>query len=156
MLSNLIPIFIAWFSKYLIIQAVVTTIAFSNAPFSPRDHFLYYVFTFRVAEAVGRSYLVVLPLGRRAKFPYLWVLAIIQVALLLFLILTAWYRFLPSVWIVLLIVFVCGLTVGVLYVNAMALFRDNFRGPLQRVCHGVHCCGANRECTCGLVDGPLQ
>ena len=43
---------------------------------------------------------------------------------LLFLVLAAWYRFLPSVWIVLLLVFVCGLTVGAFYVNVVIIFRN--------------------------------
>lgn len=131
MLPNLIPIFIAWFSEYLIIQGVVTTLAFSNAPLRPRDHYQYYFFTLVVAEVVGRSYLVVLSLfkaecAEKAKFPHLCVLAMIEVSLLLFFTLAAWYRFLPNVWIVFLLLFVCGVVIGVLYVNAVAFFRDSF------------------------------
>ena len=89
MLPNLIPIFIAWFSEYMIIQSVITTLAFPNAPFRPRDHYQYYIFVFLGGEVVGRSYLVVLSYvkvewAEKAKFPYLWVLSTIEVMHLLF------------------------------------------------------------------------
>ena len=131
MLPNLIPIYIAWFSEYMIIQAVITTLAFPNAPFRPRDHYQYYIFVFLGGEVVGRSYLVALSYikaewAEKAKFPYLWVLSTIEVLHLLFFILAAWYRFLPSVWIVLLLSFTGGATIGVFFVNALAFFRDRF------------------------------
>ncbi|KAJ7385234.1 battenin CLN3 protein [Desmophyllum pertusum] len=131
MLPNLLPIFIAWFSEYLIIQAVLTTLAFPNAPFKPRDHYEYYIFVLMGGEAVGRSYLVALSYIKaewavKAKFPYLWFLSMIQVIHLLFFILAAWYRFLPSVWIVLLLSFTCGVAIGVFYANATTFFRDRF------------------------------
>ena len=131
MLPNLIPIYIAWFSEYMIIQSVVTTLAFPNAPFRPRDHYQYYIFVFLGGEVVGRSYLVVLSYikaewAERAKFPYLWILSTIQVLHLLFFTLAAWYRFLPSVWIALLLLYTCGVIIGVFYVNAVTFFRDMF------------------------------
>lgn len=131
MLPNLIPIYIAWFSEYLIIQAVITTLAFPNAPFRPRDHYQYYIFVFLGGEVVGRSYLVALSYvkaewAEKAKFPYLWVLSTIEVLHLLFFVLAAWYRFLPSVWIVLVLSFTGGMTIGVFFVNALAFFRDRF------------------------------
>ncbi|KAL9988099.1 hypothetical protein ACROYT_G002503 [Oculina patagonica] len=131
MLPNLIPIYIAWFSEYMIIQSVITTLAFPNAPFRPRDHYQYYIFVFLGGEVVGRSYLVALSYikaewAEKAKFPYLWVLSAIEVVHLLFFVLAAWYRFLPSVWIVLLLSFTGGITIGVFFVNALAFFRDKF------------------------------
>ena len=101
MLPNLIPIYVAFFSEYLIIQSVITTLAFPNAPFKPRDHYQYYIFVFMVGEVVGRSYLVALSYGKaewaeKVKFPHLRVLSAIEVLHLLFFVLAAWYRFLSS------------------------------------------------------------
>ena len=42
--------------EYLIMQAIVTTIAFLNAPFDPRNHYVYYMLCFTAGEFVGRSY----------------------------------------------------------------------------------------------------
>ncbi|XP_068694956.1 uncharacterized protein [Montipora foliosa] len=141
MLPNLIPIFIAWFSEYMTIQAVITTLAFPNAPFRPRDHYQYYIFVFLGGEVVGRSYLVVLSCikaewAERAKLPYLWVLSIVEVAHLLFFLLAAWYRFLPNVWIVLVLSFTGGATIGVFFVNALAFFRERFDDPHKEFAMG--------------------
>ena len=164
MLPNLIPIYIAWFSEYMIIQAVITTLAFPNAPFRPRDHYQYYIFVFLGGEVVGRSYLVVLSYikaewAEKAKFPYLWVLSIIEVTHLLFFILAAWYRFLPSVWIVLLLSFTGGATIGVFFVNALAFFRDRFEGRYKEFAMGYTVVamggGTFTASLVGLVTEPL-
>ena len=141
MFPYLIPIYITWFSECLNVQSVITTLAFSNAPFSPRDHYQYYIVAFTMGEVVGRSYLVVLSYikdewAEKAKFPYLWVLGIIQIIFLMFFILAAWYRFLPSVWIVLLLTFISGLVVGASYINALGFFRDRLEGHSQEFVMG--------------------
>ena len=132
MIPDLISIFITCFSAHMTSQSVVTTLAFSQAPFKPRDHYQYYIFVLMGGEVVGRSYLVVLSYikpewAEKVKFPYLWVLSTIEATLLLFFVLAAWYRFLTSVWIVLLLVFVSGAVFGLTYVNAIAFFRDRFK-----------------------------
>ncbi|CAH3190300.1 unnamed protein product, partial [Porites evermanni] len=141
MLPDLITIYIAWFSEYLIYVSVVTTLAFPNAPFSTRDHYQYYIFTLTGGEVVGRSYLVILSYikadwAEKAKIPCLWGLAIIQVFHLLFFILAVWYRFLPNVWIILLLSFSCGAGIGVFYVNAVAFFKVKFEGPEKEFAMG--------------------
>ena len=143
------PIYIAWFSEYLTIQAVITTLAFPNAPFKPRDHYQYYIFVFMAGEVMGRSYLGVLSFikaewAEKAKFPYLWCLSIIQGMHLLFFIFAAWYRFLPNIWIVLPFSFTCGVSVGVFFVNLIAFFSDKFTGRYKEFAMGyaiVAVCG---------------
>ena len=60
MLPDLITIYIAWFSEYLVYVSIVTTLAFPNAPFSARDHYQYYIFALLGGEVVGRAHLVIL------------------------------------------------------------------------------------------------
>ena len=141
MFPNLIPTYMAWFSEFLAFTAIVTTMAFPNAPFGPSDHYQYYIFTFVGGEAVGRSYLMILfcikaEWAESAKFPYLWVLSVIEVMHLLFFILAAWYRFLPNVSIVLLLSFTSGVSIGILYVNVLAFFRDTFDDCYQEFSMG--------------------
>ena len=164
MLPSLIPIYIAWFAEYMVLQAVITTLAFPNASIRPRDHYEYYIFTLMGGEVVGRSYIVVLSYikadwAEKAKFPYLWVLSIIEVVHLLFFILAAWYRFLPNVWIVMLFVFTCGVAIGVLYVNALTFFRDRFEGRFQQFAMGyilvAVCGGTFAAAMMGLYTEPL-
>ena len=164
MLPNLIPIYIGWFSEYMIIQAVITTLAFPNAPFRPRDHYQYYIIVFLGGEVVGRSYLVVLSYikaewAEKAKFPHLWVLSTIEVMHLLFFTLAAWYRFLPNVWIVLLLSFTGGATIGVFFVNALSFFRDTFEGRYKEFAMGYIVVamggGSFTASLVGLVTEPL-
>ena len=132
MLPQMIPIFFTFFAQYFIIQAVVTTLAFPSCPFSPSDHYEYYILVFVVGEVVGRSYVGVLSCikedwGDKAKFPYPWIMCLVQIMDLLFLVLAAWYRFLSSVWVVLLLVFTSGVVVGAFYVNTVIFFRNCFQ-----------------------------
>ena len=50
-----ISMFIGMFVFYLLIQAIVTSLAFSNAPFPPRDHYQYYVMAVMVGDVLGCS-----------------------------------------------------------------------------------------------------
>ena len=141
MLPGLILFFIAWFSEYMIIESVVTTLAFADAPFKPRDHYQYYIFVLVSGEMMGKSYLVISSYIKeewveKAKFPYLWVLATIEAMLLVFFVLAAWYRFLPSVWIVFLLLFTCGAVIGVFYVNGMTFFRNSVKDRYQEFAMG--------------------
>ena len=148
----------------MIIQSVITTLAFPNAPFIPRDHYQYYIFVFLGGEVVGRSYLVALSYikpewAEKAKFPYLWLLSAIEVMHLLFFVLAAWYRFLPSVWIVLLLSFTGGVTIGVFFVNALAFFRERFEDRYKEFAMGYIVVamggGTFTASLVGLVTEPL-
>lgn len=163
MLPHVAPLYFAWFSEYLIIQAVVTTIAFPNAPFRPRDHYQYYIFTFLSGEVAGRSYLVVVSLIRpdmvpRLKTQRLWILSAIEVSHLLFFVLASWYRFLPSVTVVLVLSFTGGVTIGVLFINALSLFSDTFESKYREFVMGYAVvamgCGSLSAALMGLVVEP--
>lgn len=142
MLPDLLPLFIGWLTEYMIIQSVVTTIAFPNAPFEPRDHYQYYIFALTAGEVLGRSYLFALSFIKeewieKVKFrPYLWIPAAIQVAMLVVLIFAAWYRYLTNVWFVLLILFSSGLDIGGLYGIALTFFRGRFVEPYREFAMG--------------------
>ena len=112
--------FVGYFSEFLTINGVVTTLAFPNSPFDPRNHFVYYACVFMIGECIGRSYVSLLTF-LNAKFTLViartWILSAILFSLLILLTLASWYRFLHSVWIVLLLCFSVGLLAGCLYLN---------------------------------------
>lgn len=126
----------AWIAEYLIIQSVITTVAFPSAPFPPRDHYQYYIFVFLFGELFGRSYLVVLSYLTSTMAPKLivrriWFLALAEVAILVFFLLAAWFRFLTNVSIVLIFAFIGGLIIGVMYVNMLAIYSE-IKDPKSR------------------------
>ena len=55
-MSLFLSFFVGEFGKFFLLQAVVTTLAFPNAPFQPRDHYQYYVFAVMVGDVFGTSY----------------------------------------------------------------------------------------------------
>ena len=120
---------VAWISEYLIIQSVITTIAFPSSPFPPRDHYQYYIFIFLLGELFGRSYLVVLAffkpgLALKAICRRVWILAMAEVLIFIFFVLASWFRFLTDVSIALILAFIAGLIIGVMYVNMLALYSE--------------------------------
>ncbi|XP_068739937.1 uncharacterized protein [Montipora capricornis] len=119
----------AWIAEYLIIQSVITTIAFPSAPFPPRDHYQYYIFIFLFGELFGRSYLIVLSylmpsLAPKLVIHKIWFLAAAEMSILVFFLFAAWYRFLTDITIVLVFAFIGGLIIGVMYVNMLAIYSE--------------------------------
>lgn len=126
---TMVPLFAAWFSEYLVIQSVLTTIAYTNAPFRPRDHYQYYIFIFMLGEVLGRSYCIVVSYVKPDWEPnptwrQLWALSILESFHLVFFILESWYRFLPGVGITLCLCLTAGVVIGVLFNNVLVFFRD--------------------------------
>ena len=104
-------------SRYLLSQAIVTTIVFSNAPFSPRDHYQYYLLTSLVGETVGMSYGFFTEAGNCAR-PYTkhtWIFSTFNVLCLIFLVFASWFRFLHHVGIVIAICLAVGLSAGLVH-----------------------------------------
>lgn len=115
-----VAFFVGYFSEFLTLNGVVTTLAFPNSLFDPRNHFVYYACVFMVGECIGRSYisfLAFINVQYALVITKTWILSIILFGLFNLLTLASWYRFLPSVWIVLLLCFVVGLLAGSLYLN---------------------------------------
>ena len=115
-----VAFFVGYFSEFLTLNGVVTTLAFPNSLFDPRNHFVYYACVFMIGECIGRSYisfLAFINVQYALVITKTWILSIILFGLFNFLTLASWYRFLPSVWIVLLLCFVVGLLAGSLYLN---------------------------------------
>lgn len=115
-----LALFVGYFAEFLTLNGVVTTLAFPNSPFDPRDHYVYYACVFMIGECIGRSYITFLAFFNCEYRPIIsrtWILSSILFSLFIFLTLSSWYRFLQSVWIVLFFCFLVGLLAGSLYLN---------------------------------------
>ena len=111
-----ISMFLCMFAYYLLMQAIVTSLAFSNA--HPRDHYQYYVLAVMVGDVLGCSSGLVM-FFRKCSLPdhtrHTWIFASVIVTSAFFLVFASWFRFLPNMWIVISICFVVGLNAGVLF-----------------------------------------
>lgn len=135
-LPSVLCVVISWFSEFLVMQAVITTYAFPNSPFPPRDHYQYYITLFLMGEFLGRSYLAVVSLIKaelvsKLTVRKLWLLTIVEVGILVFCLFAAWYRFLPHITVLLITSFFAGLIIGIMYANVLQVFTDSYEFPLR-------------------------
>jgi len=140
-----VPSLVVFYCKYLIIQSVVTTVAFKNAPFRPRDHYQYYVFILLFGDLIGKSHRAILAaISSRCLYDTthkgLWVLTLIESFHMIFLCFESWYRFVPRVEIVLILCFSSGVFSGMLYSNAMEFFSTLLEGKQREFGMGFSLC----------------
>ena len=133
---SMMCVMISLLSEFLVMRAVLTTYAFPNSSFPPRDHYQYYLNLFLLGELIGRSYLAVVSFVKEELVPKLmvrklWALTIIEVCILIFCLLATWYRFLPDITTLLLLSFLGGLIIGIIYVNVLQVFTESYEFPLR-------------------------
>ena len=124
-------LFCTYYVEYLANNAVITTLAFSDAPFSPRDHYLYYMLVYDVGKFLGRSHILIASGACPKAISYIrvrktWILASVECLHLLFFIMASWFRFLSSVWIVVILCFTEGFVAGSIYVNSAHTVSEQF------------------------------
>ena len=110
-----------YFSSFFTLQSVVTTLAFPDAPFGPRNHYIFYTLALMTGNLIGRTYALILAAINQDCRPYTrhtWIFSSLLAVILVFLVLGSWYRFLASVWIVMALMFIVGLLTEVLYTNS--------------------------------------
>ena len=122
-LPYIIPLLLSFAAEYLSNSSVITTIAFPNSKFLPRDHFLYYFFSYEMGKFLGRSHLFILSclpsdIIELLKCKRTWVFAVIEVAHLVFFVFESWYHFVSYIWIIIALCFTLGLVAGVIVLNS--------------------------------------
>ena len=136
-LPYIIYLFLTYFAEYLSNQAIITTIAFSNVSFSPRDHYQYYIVCYQVGKFLGRSHIFFLSCTCSKVIPYVrvkktWILALIEMGHLLFFVFASWFRFVPHVSIILILCVTEGFVAGSMYVNSAHTVSEVISEPKRR------------------------
>lgn len=132
----------AYITQYVTIHAVFTTIAFEDAPFAPRDHFVYYVLLNGVGEFLLRSYLSVVAWVKPVLVPRLvikhtWIFSLILVAVMSFSICASYYRIFDTVWSVLLLCFIIGSLSGLVFANTVCAVPLVVEPKYREFCMGL-------------------
>ena len=158
-------LFITYFSEYLSNHAVITTLAFPNAPFKPRDHYPYYILSYHVGKFMGRSHFFLVSAINPKLVHYIrvrrtWILALIASLHGLFFFLASWYRFVPRVEIIIALCFTEGFTAGSMYLNSAhtvsELIADQQKKEFALSLLTVgNACGKLAAGLCGLFQEPL-
>ena len=133
-------IFVSNFCKQLLVSGVVTTIAFANAPVTPRNQSLLYVLASGVGDVLGRPYLGYLSwCGIEEIFVVRksWILAFINVAVLILMVFASWFQFLPHFYVAVVLVIVNSLLSGVVYVNSFHNAGKGLSVEEKRFCRAL-------------------
>lgn len=132
----------AYITQYITIHAVFTTIAFEDAPFAPRSHFVYYVLLNGIGEFILRSYLSVVAWVKPTLVPRLivkrtWIFSLILVAVMSFSICASYYRLFQTVWSVLLLCFIIGSLSGLVFANTVCAVPLTVEPKYKEFCMGM-------------------
>ena len=123
-----IPLFVGMFCKNLLLSGIVTTIAFTNIPITPRNQYLLYTLAYGTGELLSRSYLGYLSLCAiedKFVFKKTWIPALLQVFVTMFIVFDSWFR---------LMVTLNNFLLGILYVNSFLNAGEGLRAEEKRFC----------------------
>ena len=118
------------FADFLSNRAVVTTMAFHQAPFRPRDHYNSdYALCGRLGNVFGLSYLLVVSYTclsqlKHVRINRIWILALIAVSHNLFFVTMSWYRYALQTGVIMALCFTGGFTTGAIYSNSPHVVRE--------------------------------
>lgn len=120
-----------FFITNLILNSVLTTMTFNDAPFGVPDHFLYYFLIYNIGRGIGGVELLVASSicpqrMEMFKIRRIWLIILILDGILVVFVSSSWYHFLPSVYIVLVLCFILAIVDGCGTVNTLVGSADVF------------------------------
>ncbi|XP_039598748.1 battenin-like isoform X2 [Polypterus senegalus] len=111
LLKFMVPLAVVYFAEYFINQGLFELLYFPHAPLRHSEQYRWYQTLYQAGVFVSRSSLMCVQIRR------IWLLALLQCVNMFFLLLAVYYQFIPSVYIVFIIIFYEGLLGGAGYVN---------------------------------------
>lgn len=138
--EQFIPLFAGIFCKTLLIGSVVTTIAFSNIPITPRNQYLLYTLASGIGDLLSRPYLVYLSLcdiGDKFVVKKTWVPALLTVFITIFMVCDSWFRLIPEFSFALVLVVFNTFLQGIVYVNSFLNAGEGLSVEEKRFCRAL-------------------
>ncbi|XP_035511104.1 battenin isoform X2 [Morone saxatilis] len=111
LLKFVFPLGLVYFAEYFINQGLMELLYFPNSSLSHAEQYRWYQMLYQVGVLLSRSSLCCV------KIRKLWTLSLLQVVNAVVLLFAVGYQFLPSAWLVFVIVLYEGLLGGAAYVN---------------------------------------
>lgn len=111
LLKFVLPLGLVYFAEYFINQGLLELLYFPSSLLSHAEQYRWYQTLYQVGVLVSRSSLCCF------KVRKLWLLALLQVLNAVLLMFAVWLQFLPSTWLVFVIILYEGLLGGAAYVN---------------------------------------
>ncbi|XP_023813628.1 battenin [Oryzias latipes] len=111
LLKFMCPLALVYFAEYFINQGLLELLFFPNFFLSHADQYRWYQTIYQFGVFASRSSLHCVKIRR------VWILTLLQVVNAVFLLLAVTFQFLPSAWLLFVIIFYEGLLGGAAYVN---------------------------------------
>ena len=135
-----ISLFSSKFSKYLLINGVVTTLAFTNVSLTPRNQYLLYVLGSGFGAVIGKGYLGLFSLwGIEDMFTVkkAWIVSFFNVSILIFMILASWFKLISQFYIVMTVVLLNSFFCGMVYTNTFHSVAEGVNVPATCFCRAL-------------------
>jgi len=133
----LIPLFVSIFCKQLLVSSVVATIAFDSVSITP---FLIYMLICGAGDLIGRPYIGFLSLfSIEEKFIVrkTWILAFVQVFILIFMVFFSWFRFLSHFHSAVVLVMANSMLSGMVFANTFNNTGEGLDVKERRFCRAL-------------------
>lgn len=120
-LPVILSLFVGFSARYVAANSEATTLVFPQSQINPRDHFVFYTLSGMLGEMLGKSCWELFTFCKNARscvFSRTWDVAIFLILASFVPLFASWYRFLPVIYIVLILMFTCGFLSGVVLSSA--------------------------------------
>ncbi|XP_068703024.1 battenin-like [Montipora foliosa] len=141
LLKYMIPLFFVYFAEYFINQGLLELIYWNGIWLTPSEQYRWYQVDYQIGVFLSRSSVNIFPIQK------IWLLAVLQNVNLVFLVCEAYFHFLPSVWIMFVIILYEGLLGGACYVNAFYRISKEVKPEHKEFSMGV----ASVADSCGIA-----
>ncbi|BFZ07118.1 hypothetical protein BsWGS_10157 [Bradybaena similaris] len=127
----MIPLLLVYFGEYFINQGLHELLYFNKVFLSKSEQYRWYQVDYRISLFISKSSVNIIHIKK------LWILPILQFVNLAVLLCQVFWRFIPTIWIVLIIVFWEGLLGGAAYVNTFYKMTNELPADKKEYCIGV-------------------
>ncbi|XP_027016936.2 battenin isoform X1 [Tachysurus fulvidraco] len=117
LLKFTVPLCVVYFAEYFINQGLLELLYFPDSSLSHAEQYRWYQTLYQIGVFISRTSLYCF------KFRRVWVLSLLQCVNAVVLLISVYYQFWPSVWVVFAVVLYEGLLGGAAYVNVFYLIR---------------------------------
>lgn len=137
----MLPLFFVYFAEYFINQGLQELIYWNGIWLTPAEQYRWYQVDYQIGVFISRSSVNIFPIRN------IWLLALLQNVNLVVMVCEAYFHFLPSVWIMFIIILYEGLLGGACYVNAFYRISKEVKSGYKEFAMGV----ASMADSCGIA-----
>ncbi|KAH0626574.1 hypothetical protein JD844_001636 [Phrynosoma platyrhinos] len=133
LLKYLIPLAVVYFAEYFINQGLFELLYFQKAPFSHPQQYRWYQMLYQAGVFISRSSAACI------RIRQIWLLAVLQCLNMVFLLVAVSYMFIPSIYVVFVLILYEGLLGGAGYVNTFHCVSEESQPEHREFAMGASC-----------------